>query len=193
MNGGDLRVTCNSSSTVAYIHRIGCRLRFGDAGPRLIVIPQLDTLINELGTPNKLISFIVRKAVYSLLLPVGFLIVAGGASVHLISHRGFSQVRGPDRTITLTVEKAQFMRNGVKNPDLSLETGETVRLVFRNTAHGVTHTFSVPSQTDEVYEVAGGEQVSISLRFEQPGEYRYTCPTHEPFMSGKIIVSEGGR
>jgi len=135
----------------------------------------------------------VSKTVYSLVLPVAFLVVSGAGLVHLLADRSTPQAKAPDRTITLTVDKAKFVRNGTTNPAISMKTGETVRLVFRNTEHGVTHTFTVPSQTDDVYEVKGGKEVSIRLRFDRPGEYAYTCPTHEPFMSGKGIGSEDGR
>ncbi len=132
----------------------------------------------------------VKRLVFSMSPVLVLLLLWGAGLVHLSSGSSGDGGVLPDRTIVLRAEDGRFVRNGVKNPDLTVTAGQIVQFVFVNTDTGVRHTFAVPSQSDDVLEAADGERVSLRVRFETPGQYRYTCPTHEPFMTGTIRVRE---
>jgi plastocyanin len=123
--------------------------------------------------------------------PVLVLFFLSGAGLgHLSSGSSSDGVVPPNRSILLRAEDGRFVRNDEENPEVTVQAGQVVQFVFVNTDDGVRHTFAVPSQSDEVLEASGGERVSLRVRFETPGTYRYICPTHEPFMSGVIRVLE---
>jgi len=89
------------------------------------------------------------------------------------------------REIHLEAREVAF---GGDNPTLSLQPGERVRFVVRNTDPGVLHSISIPGVDDTVRHVRWGETIRFEITVPQQGEFEYVCPQHAPDMKGRIVI-----
>jgi len=64
---------------------------------------------------------------------------------------------------------------------VEVEAGSTVTWANED---NFTHTVRVDGQDD--HKVGRGE--SVSIRFDKPGTYHYTCTLHPHDMSGEVVV-----
>ena len=64
---------------------------------------------------------------------------------------------------------------------VEVEAGSTVTWTNED---NFTHTVRVDGQDD--HKVGRGE--SVSIRFDKPGTYHYTCTLHPHDMSGEVVV-----
>ena len=64
---------------------------------------------------------------------------------------------------------------------IEIEAGQSVTWTNED---NFTHTVQVDGQQD--HEVERGE--SVSIRFDEPGSYRYVCTLHRQDMDGEVIV-----
>ena len=99
--------------------------------------------------------------------------------------------RGADgdavREIFLDAREAAFAGD---NPTLSLQPGERVRFVVRNTDPGVLHSITLPGIDDEVRHVRWGEEIAFEVTIPERGSFQYVCPQHAPKMQGRIVVAD---
>lgn len=106
-----------------------------------------------------------------------------GVMVALVGAAGCSGMSGAARPETVTAEILAGERGGAYRPErLEIAAGSEVRWVERDTRlHDVTaadHSFA----SDFLLE---GE--TFTVRFNDPGTYRYFCTIH-PEMTGEVIV-----
>lgn len=80
---------------------------------------------------------------------------------------------------TTQVEMAKSYRFSPKVIDI--KAGQTVTWTNND---NFTHTVKVEGQDD--HKVGQGD--SVSIRFDEPGTYHYTCSLHPHDMSGEVIV-----
>lgn len=123
-----------------------------------------------------------------------FILVLGctllGAS-HLSN--GFPADHGktsPDRRIRIKAKDGSFYRNGQENPDLTVRTGELVKVTFQNQDTGILHAISIPELNVSKKNISPGKNVTFSFQARKAGKYEYICDHHLPWMKGTIIVRD---
>lgn len=83
--------------------------------------------------------------------------------------------------------------DGVENPDLAVQQGNTIRLTLVND-DGMPHDFAVPDlQVQTTMVTAKGQSTDLVFDLSRAGVFTYYCtlPGHrQAGMEGKFIVSE---
>lgn len=82
---------------------------------------------------------------------------------------------------------------GLINPDLIVNSGETVRIVFLN-GDGISHDLALPDASAQTPLVlTQGDSQDLELTLDKPGTYAYLCTVsghRQAGMEGKLIVQE---
>jgi FtsP/CotA-like multicopper oxidase with cupredoxin domain len=95
----------------------------------------------------------------------------------------------PVRIILLETAGPTYTMGKQINPTLRVRQGEMVRLVLKNYDTGTLHALEAPAFSNEIVQVAPGEEGSIEFRADRSGEFEYRCPQHCPLMRGRIVVT----
>ncbi len=96
-----------------------------------------------------------------------------------------------DREITLVARGMAFYIDGdpTPNPTISVNAGETVRVVLKNQDRGMTHDFAVPAVDAGMRLVNWNEEDDVTFDVPStPGTYEYFCNPHRLMMRGMIQV-----
>jgi len=92
----------------------------------------------------------------------------------------------------LSEGKFSFLgNNGVKNPEIHIKKGSTVKIVIVN-GDGIEHDFTIPDLNIHAEHISKkGEETSVVFKADKEGIFTYYCsiPGHRELgMEGKIVV-----
>lgn len=98
-----------------------------------------------------------------------------------------AKAKGAAGVTEITVEGFEY---GFDPDELTINRGETVRIIFRNTGI-LGHDWAVPDWDIRTPEIAGGEEATIEFKADQMGSVRFICtvPGHEQLgMVGTLNI-----